>query len=101
MDGSGNVDPGTHATSVDILGISKRLQRLPNWKSDIEEIRDRMMKESRKQGMSKADAQAWTYSELDRLYPPAETTDRRAKIAARCGFAGGWRSRSRRRAGAA
>ena len=62
---------------VDILGISKRLQKLPGWKSDIEPTRDRMMKEARKQaGMSKADAQAWTYAELDRLYPqepPIET----------------------------
>jgi hypothetical protein len=31
-----------------------------------------MMKACRAQGMSKGDAQAWTYSELDRLYPPAE-----------------------------
>ena len=54
---------------VDILGISKRLQRLPTWKSDIEPTRDRMMKEARKQGgMSKAAAQAWTYAELDRLH---------------------------------
>jgi hypothetical protein len=72
MDGSGTTDPGTHA-KVDILGISKRLQKLPGWKSDIEPTRDRMMKEARKQGgMSKADAQAWTYAELDRLHPPVE-----------------------------
>jgi hypothetical protein len=56
---------------VDILGITKRLQRLPGWKSDIEPTRDRMMKEAHRQGMSKADAQAWTYTELDRLHPPA------------------------------
>jgi hypothetical protein len=56
---------------VDILGISKRLQRLPTWKADIEPLRDRMMKEARKQGMSKVDAQAWTYAELDRLHPVA------------------------------
>jgi hypothetical protein len=54
---------------VDILGISKRLQKLPAWKADIEPTRNRMMKEARKQGMSKADAQAWTYTELDRLHP--------------------------------
>jgi hypothetical protein len=59
---------------VDILGISKRLQKLPGWKSDIESTRDRMMKEARKQGMSKIDAQAWTYTELDRLHPPDEVT---------------------------
>jgi hypothetical protein len=53
---------------VDILGISKRL---PTWKADIEPLRDRMMKEARKQGMSKVDAQTWTYAELDRLHPVA------------------------------
>jgi hypothetical protein len=58
---------------VDILGISKRLQKLPGWKSDIEPTRNRMMKEARKQGMSKVDAQAWTYAELDRLNPPVAT----------------------------
>jgi hypothetical protein len=68
MDGSGTTDPGTHA-KVDILGITKRLQRLPNWKADIEPLRDRMMKEARKQGgMDKASAQSWTYAELDRLH---------------------------------
>jgi hypothetical protein len=58
---------------VDILGISKRLQKLPGWKSVIEPTRNRMMKECRKQGMLKADAQAWTYAELDRLYQPTES----------------------------
>ncbi len=33
-----------------------------------------MIKDCRKKGMSKPDAQAWTYSELDRLFPP-EVTD--------------------------
>ena len=67
------VSPRPHA-DADILGISKRLQRLPTWKSDIEPLRDRMMKEARKQGMPKADAQAWTYAELDRLHPAAVAT---------------------------
>ena len=31
-----------------------------------------MMRLARKRGMSKSDAQEWTYSELDRLYPPEE-----------------------------
>ena len=69
------VAPLTHADApVDILGITKRLQKLPGWKSDIEPLRDRMMKEARKQGMPKADAQAWTYAELDRLHPAAVAT---------------------------
>jgi hypothetical protein len=59
---------------VDILGITKRLQKLPGWKADIEPTRDRMMKECRKQGMDKAAAQSWTYAELDRLHPPAAAT---------------------------
>ena len=29
-----------------------------------------MMKAARKQGMSKVDAQAWVYAELDRPHPP-------------------------------
>lgn len=34
-------------------------------------LRDQMMRECRKvKGMTKADAQLWVYSELDRLYPP-------------------------------
>jgi hypothetical protein len=36
----------------------------------IELERNQMMKLARKQGMSKTDAQAWVYSELDRMYPP-------------------------------
>ena len=31
-----------------------------------------MMRLARKQGLSKSDAQDWTYAELDRLYPPLE-----------------------------
>jgi hypothetical protein len=81
MDGSDTTDPGTHAT-VDILAITKRLQALPGWNSDIEPTRNRMMKEARKQGMAKAEAQAWTYSELDRLYPPIETATPNAQRAA-------------------
>jgi hypothetical protein len=34
-----------------------------------------MMRECRQKGMSKADAQAWTYSELDRLYAPRDTEE--------------------------
>jgi hypothetical protein len=38
----------------------------------IELERNDMMKLARKQGMSKTDAQAWVYSELDRMYPPLQ-----------------------------
>ncbi|MBM3967673.1 MAG: hypothetical protein FJ308_21850 [Planctomycetes bacterium] len=61
---------------VDPLSVTKRLQRDGRW-SEVEPVRDRLIKECRKQGMSKPDAQTWTYSELDRLYPPlgAQWTD--------------------------
>ena len=77
MDGSGTadrVDRATHAHEpVDVLGISKRLQKDSRWLTVIEPLRTRMMRECRQKGMSKPEAQAWTYSELDRLYPPLET----------------------------
>lgn len=62
-----------HTREVDPLTVTKRLQRDGRW-AEVEPVRNRMIKECRKQGMSKPDAQAWTYSELDRLYPP-EVTD--------------------------
>lgn len=64
---------GTHTREVDPLTVTKRLQRDGRW-AEVEPVRDRMIKDCRTKGMSKPDAQAWTYSELDRLYPP-EVTD--------------------------
>jgi len=66
----------THTRDVDPLSVTKRLQRDGRW-PEVEPVRDRLIKECRNKGMSKPDAQAWTYSELDRLYPPleAEWTD--------------------------
>ena len=61
----------THTREVDPLTVTQRLQREGRWK-DIEQERNDMMKLARKRGMSKSDAQEWTYSELDRLYPPEE-----------------------------
>lgn len=61
-----------HAREVDPLSVTRRLQRDGRW-AEVEPIRNRMMKECRNQGMSKPEAQAWTYSELNRLYPPLET----------------------------
>jgi hypothetical protein len=82
MDVSGQVDrvadshiastaKATQTRSVDPLSVTRRLQRDGRWAA-VEPVRDRLMKESKKKGMNKADAQAWTYSELDRLYPPLE-----------------------------
>lgn len=68
-----SLSPGDSAASptreVDPLTVTRRLQREGRW-PEIEPLRNEMMKECRAKGMSKADAQAWTYSELDRLYPP-------------------------------
>jgi hypothetical protein len=61
----------SHAREVDPLSVSKRLQRDGRW-AEVEPVRDRLIKECRKKGMSKPECQAWTYSELDRLYPPLE-----------------------------
>ena len=62
----------TQTREVDPLSVTKRLQRDGRW-VEVEPVRNRLIKECRQQGMSKPDAQAWTYSELDRLYPPPET----------------------------
>jgi hypothetical protein len=67
---------GTQTRDVDPLSVTKRLQRDGRW-PEVEPVRDRLIKQCRQRGMSKPEAQAWTYSELDRLYPPRES-DRRA-----------------------
>ena len=62
----------SHSREVDPLTVTKRLQRDGRW-AEVEPVRDRLMKESKKKGMNKADGQAWTYAELDSMYPPLET----------------------------
>ena len=59
-----------------LFAFSRLLQRDGHW-TEIEPVRNRLIKECRQQGMSKPEAQAWTYSELNRLYPPlvAQWTD--------------------------
>jgi hypothetical protein len=83
MDGSGTADqveraapsPGgstagaTHTREADPLTVTRRLQREGRWR-EIEPVRDQMMRVCRKQGMNREQAQAWTYAELDRIYPP-------------------------------
>jgi hypothetical protein len=59
----------TQSREVDPLSVTRRLQRDGRW-AEVEPVRDRLIRECRKQGMSKPEAQAWTYAELDRLYPP-------------------------------
>lgn len=51
------------------LTVAKRLQKEGRW-AEIEPLRDQMMREARKGGMLKEEAQAWVYGELDRMYPP-------------------------------
>lgn len=62
-----SVTTASHAREVDPLSVAKRLQRDGRW-PEVEPVRNRLIKECRNKGMSKPDAQAWTYSELDRLY---------------------------------
>ena len=59
----------SQAPEVDPLSVTRRLQRDGRW-PEVEPVRNRLIKECRQRGMSKPDAQAWTYSELNRLYPP-------------------------------
>lgn len=54
---------------MDILAISKRLQKRSDWQA-IEYARNAMIREARQGGMTKKDAQSHAYSELDRIYPP-------------------------------
>ncbi|MBU6239967.1 MAG: hypothetical protein KGQ51_19305 [Planctomycetes bacterium] len=71
MDGASQSQGNSAATAsreVDPLSVTKRLQRDGRW-AEVEPVRDSLMKESKKKGMNKADAQAWTYAELDRMYP--------------------------------
>ena len=64
----------THTREVDPLTVTQRLQREGRWAGQIEFERDDMMRLARKRGMSKSEAQAWTYAELDRMYPPEAVT---------------------------
>jgi len=48
-----------------LFAFSRLLQRDGRW-AEIEPVRNRLIKECRQQGMSKLEAQAWTYSELNR-----------------------------------
>ncbi len=56
---------------VNKLQIAKRLQADGRW-VEAEPVKNRMIKEARQQGMDKEEAQAWAYSEVDRLYPPLQ-----------------------------
>jgi hypothetical protein len=53
---------------VNVLEITKRLQARDDW-PELELIRNDMMKRAKRAKLGKDQAQAWTYSTLDRLYP--------------------------------
>ena len=52
------------------ITLKRRLEAEGRWSTGAEADRDRLMRGCRQEGMSKADAQTWAYSELERLYPP-------------------------------
>lgn len=54
----------------DPLIVKMRIRAQGDWTPAVEELRNKLMKACRRRGMSKTDAQGWTYAELDRLYPP-------------------------------
>lgn len=56
---------------VNPLALTQRFSREGRW-HEIQPVRDLMMRECRQKGMTKEQAHEWTYSELERLYPPFE-----------------------------
>jgi len=72
---SGDPPPEAHARPREAplkVTVKRRLDREGRWTGQVEQERNEMMRLARKRGMSKDDAQQWTYAELDRLYPPIE-----------------------------
>ena len=58
-----------HAREADKLAITKRFTAEGRW-TEIEPIKTAMLREARRAGWTRADAQAWAYWEVDRQYPP-------------------------------
>lgn len=56
------------------FAVVGRLCREGRWK-EVSGMRDQMMIEARARGMTKLEAQLWTYAELERLYPPLPPKD--------------------------
>jgi len=85
--GAGNIPPsraGEHSDPAEAparpreeplkVTVKRRLEQEGRWAGQIEFERNEMMRLARKRGMSKSEAQAWTYAELDRMYPPEAVT---------------------------
>lgn len=51
--------------------VYRRLNKEGRWTGQAEHTKNEMLKAAAKAGMNKADAKAWAYSELDRIYPPS------------------------------
>jgi hypothetical protein len=66
---------------VDVLGITKRLQARDDW-PELELIRNDMMKRAKRAKLGKDQAQAWTYSTLDHLYPAIPAKPQEPAVAA-------------------
>jgi len=62
--------PTVRAREVDLLiALPRRFQREGRW-PELSRLRDEMMRDCMSRQMSKLDARAWVYAELDRLSPP-------------------------------
>lgn len=70
--------PTTPAEPLKVT-LKRRLEADGRWPT-VEPLRDQMMREARAKGLTKQQAQDWTYGELERMYPaptepPAEHGD--------------------------
>lgn len=52
---------------MDILEVVQKIQRLGKW-GEAEPIRNQLIKEARRSGMTKPDAQKWAYAKLEEQY---------------------------------
>lgn len=64
---------GSEASRTHARDVTKRLQAEGRWFGQAEETRNTLMKESKAGGMTKPQAQAWTYTQLDKMYPPVQS----------------------------
>lgn len=61
------------------IELMTRLRREGRWEQAVP-VRDELMRGCRKQGMSKEAAQAYTYGELDRLFPALPETETKPSL---------------------
>jgi hypothetical protein len=58
-------------SKVDPLAILERLRREGRW-VEAEAVKNGMLREARRQGMNRDEAQLWAYEQINQLYPPLE-----------------------------